>query len=142
PAFNFYDQSWKHFLKENMHHFDAFLLSRWSVCHPILTFLRNNNYHGNVIYFGHDLGFRRLELEAETKGVDELKKQAKKVKAAEDFMYQNADNSLVLSHSELEYLQKYIKKPLHYVPAYFFDPVKAGINFKDREGILFVGGFN
>ncbi len=140
--FNFFDQSWKHYLKANLDNIEVVLLSRASVCAPIIAFLKSNNYKGNIIYFGHDLGYLRLEKEAASKNDAGLLNQAKRIKAAEDFMYQNADNSLVLSHDEIEYLRKYITKPIHYIPAYFFDVTREVAPYDKREGLLFVGGFN
>ena len=140
--FDFYDQSWKNYLTANLNNFEAILLSRSSVCLPVLSFLKRNSYRGNVIYFGHDLGYLRMQHEAEVKGDTVLAKKAMKIKAEEDYMYEHADNSLVLSHDEIAYLKKYISKPLHYVPAYFFDVVEHVAPYEEREGILFVGGFN
>ena len=140
--YNFYDQSWKGYLKENHKNFDAMLLSRSSVCAPILAYLRTLNYKGNVIYYGHDLGYLRLEQEAAAKNDPELKRQAAVVKAQEDYMYMNADNSLIINDEEARYLKQYIEVPLHYVPPYFFDIKKEVKPFELREGLLFVGGFN
>lgn len=140
--FNFHEQKWKKYLKEHLNYFDAILLSRSSVCSPILGFLRSHNYKGNIIYFGHDLGYLRLEEEAITKNDITIGKLAKKIKTEEDFMYKNADNALVLSYLELDYLKKYITKPLHYIPGYFFEVEKDVTPYESRDGILFVGGFN
>ena len=141
-AYNFDDSNWKQYLNKNINNFDAVLLSRASVCLPVLNFIRSIAYNGKVIYFGHDLGYLRLEREAVAKKSAALAKQAKKIKAAEDIMYQNADDSLVLSYDELAYLGKYITKPLHYVPGYFFDVAGNTPVYDNREGLLFVGGFN
>ncbi len=140
--FNFAVRGWRKYLKKHMGQLDAILLSRSSVCLPIITFLRNNHYKGNIIYYGHDLGYLRLEKEAAAQKDSALKIQAKKIKDIEDYMYQQADNSLVCGYDELEYLKKYIKKPLHYVPPYFFDVAKDEPGFEQREGLFFVGGFN
>ncbi len=140
--FDFYNQSYCDYLLANMANIDVVLLSRSSVCLPVLIFLRKNNFQGNIIYFGHDLGYLRMEKEALEKKDDLLMKSAMKLKEAEDFMYQNVDNSLVLSCKEIEYLETYIKNPLHYVPAYFFDVIKDEADYESRSGILFVGGFN
>ena len=140
--YSFDTGAWKQYLEKNINHFDAVLLSRASVCVPVITFIRSLAYSGNVIYFGHDLGYLRLEREAAANNNAGLAKQANKVKAAEDFMYENADYSLVLSYDELDFLAKYITKPLCYVPGYFFDVDLDTPSFDRREGLLFVGGFN
>ena len=140
--FNFATKGWRRYLRKHMAQLDAILLSRSSVCTPIITFLRKNHYKGNIIYYGHDLGYLRVEKEAEVQNNDQLKKQAARLKETEDYMYRHADNSLVCGYDELEYLRRYIKKPLHYVPPYFFDVAKDEPSFDAREGLFFVGGFN
>ena len=140
--FNFATKGWRRYLRKHMAQLDAILLSRSSVCTPIITFLRKNNYKGNIIYYGHDLGYLRVEKEAEVQNNDQLKKQAARLKETEDYMYRHADNSLVCGYDDLEYLLRYIKKPLHYVPPYFFDVAKDEPSFDAREGLFFVGGFN
>ena len=141
-GFNFYEEEWRDYLKMNLHNFDAILLSRSSVCMPILAYLKEINYKGNIIYYGHDLGYLRLEKEGIEKGDASLVKQSKRIKKEEDYMYSNATNSLAISMEEIAYLRKHFTKPVHYVAPYFFDIVKDVTPYEGREGILFVGGFN
>jgi len=140
--FNFADNGWANYLKVNMDKLDAVILSRSSVCLPVISFLRRNKYRGNIIYYGHDLGYRRVEKEAEITGDELLLKEAGRIKAEEDFMYHLADNALGISTEEMEYLRKYIKTPLHYIPPYFFDVAPNTEPYEKREGIFFVGGFS
>lgn len=140
--YNFYEQGWRVYLKTNKDNFDAILLSRSSVCMPVMAYLDEIQYKGNTIYYGHDLGYLRLEKEGLEKKDDTLLKQAKKIKAAEDYMYSHATNSLAISMEEIACLRKYITTPVHYVPPYFFDVLRDITPFEHREGILFVGGFN
>ena len=134
-------KNWKYFLAENKTHFHAILLSRSSICIPILKQLRLIKYAGRILYYGHDLGFLRTEQEAIATGDNSLKKLAEKLKSEEDFMYQNSDAALVISYEERAYLEKYINKPLHYIPPYFFDVQTDIPQFGERTGLLFVGGF-
>ncbi len=140
--FNFYDKSWRKYLKQHLNDIDAFVLSRSHVCKPILSFLKDCNYKGNTIYYGHDLGFLRMEQEGKAKNDQDMIRQARNLKEQEDFMYANASSSLVISSEETAYLKKYITQPLHYVPPYFFDVRDDLPSYSSREGILFVGGFN
>ncbi len=133
--------NWKSFLAENKTHFEAILLSRSSICIPILKLLRHLKFPGKIIYYGHDLGFLRTEQEAKTTGDKSLQKLAEKLKGDEDFMYQNSDTALVISYEELDYLKTYIRKPLHYIPPYFFDAPSHTPGYGSRSGLLFVGGF-
>ncbi len=140
--FDFTMKRWRFYLKEHMRDLDAIVLSRSSVCKPILNFLYQHRYKGKTIYYGHDLGFLRLEKEGILKNDDSLLKTAKRIKADEDFMYKRSTDSLAISSEEIAFLRAYITKPIHYVPPYFFE-VQANIAlFESRAGILFVGGFN
>jgi len=139
---NFHLQKWKFYFKTNANNIDAILLSRSSVCTPLMTYLKNKNYKAKTIYYGHDLGYQRLEAEANITNDKAVLKEAKKLKGQEDFMYKNADNALVISFEEMGYLKKYIDTPLHYIPPYFFNISANNISFDEREGLLFVGGFN
>jgi GT2 family glycosyltransferase len=133
---------WEKYLKDNYEKFDVILLSRSSVCIPLMVFLRNNHYKGKIIYYGHDLGYLRLDQETIINDDIALSMQSKKLKAEEDFMYEYADHSLVISYEEMRFLKKYISQPLHYIPPYFFDVSKEEIAFENRDGIMFIGGFN
>ncbi len=140
--FDFNLKRWRQYLKENMSYLDAIVLSRSSVCKPILAFLCQQRFSGRTIYYGHDLGYLRLEKEGLLKRDDSLLKMAKKIKGDEDFMYQHASDSLAISSEEIAYLHKYITKPIHYVPPYFFNVQDNTAAYESRAGILFVGGFN
>lgn len=140
--FNFGLRGWRHYLKNNLSNFDAIILSRSSVCTPILTFLREQNYTGVTIYYGHDLGYQRLEKEGLEKGDNSLLKQAKKLKAIEDYMYEQSSVSLAISSEEIAYLRNYITKPVLYIPPYYFDVPVNTSPFDSRTGIFFIGGFN
>ncbi len=140
--FVYWNHEWENYFKANMNNFDAIILSRSSICTPHLKYLINHHYKGKTIYYGHDLGFLRTEEEARLKGDKALIKVAKKIKADEDFMYNNASNSIVISYDELNFLKGYISKPLHYIAPYFFDVQKKVNSFNQRSGILFVGGFH
>lgn len=140
--YSFHFKKWKDYLTKHFRDFDAVLMSRSHVCSPIMSFLRNHHFRGNIMYYGHDLGYLRLEQEATLKNDDDLRKLARKIKSVEDFMYQNADNSFYISQEEADYLKKYIVKPLHYVPPYFFDVAESRPGYESREGIFFIGGFN
>ncbi|MBC7552659.1 MAG: glycosyltransferase [Taibaiella sp.] len=140
--FIYFKHEWEAYFAANMEKFDAILLSRSSVCAPYLKYLRQHKYAGKIIYYGHDLGYLRTEQEMQMTGNMGLKKVIKKTKTDEDYMYQNADTALVISNEELDYLKKYIKAPLHYIPPYFFDVKQSNVSYKERQGILFVGGFH
>ena len=57
-------------------------------------------------------------------------------------MYEQADHSLAISFEEITYLKHYISQPIHYIPPYFFEVEKETPSFDERDGMLFIGGFN
>lgn len=130
------------YLKANMHYFNAVLLSRSHTCIPYMIMLRNNNFKGNIIYYGHDLGYLRMDQEIMLNRDVSLDLKSKMVKAEEDFMYEQADHSLMISYEEIEFLRTYISQPLHYIPPYYFEVSKNIKPFEEREGLLFIGGFS
>ncbi len=141
-AYVYFHHEWEGFFSANMNKFDAILLSRSSICIPYLKYLNNHHYKGKTIYYGHDLGYLRLEAEIERDGKAELKPLLKKVRADEDFMYANVDHALMISYDEIKYLESSTKTPLHYIPPYFFDVQDNTPGYDERKGILFVGGFH
>jgi glycosyltransferase involved in cell wall biosynthesis len=130
------------YLKANMHHFHTVLLSRSHTCIPYMILLRNSNFRGNIIYYGHDLGYLRMEQETMINNDVAFDLKSKLAKAEEDFMYEQADHSLMISYEEIEFLRTYISQPLHYIPPYYFEVTEHVVPFEDRDGILFIGGFN
>ena len=141
-GFIYWKHEWEAYFKANINKFDAILLSRSSICTPFVKYLKKHNYPGSMIYYGHDLGFLRTKQELALTGNIALKKIIKKTKADEDFMYENVNHALVISHEEMEYLKKYITTPLHYIPPYFFEVNEVTPPYSERNGILFVGGFH
>ena len=131
---------WEDFFKKNITFFDAILLSRSSICIPYIKHLNKLKYAGPTIYFGHDLGYLRLEQELKLKNDSFTKKLYKKTKAEEEYMYANSQHALMISHDELQYLQGKVKSTLHYIPLCYFD-VAPTPSYKERTGLLFVGGF-
>lgn len=133
--------NWKKYFVHELPKYHAVLLSRASVATAHLKQLRKQDFKGKIIYYGHDLGYLRTEQEAITTNNKALLKVAMNIKEQEDFMYQNSDGAFVISEEEQKYLEKYITKPLHYVPPYYFETEKNINPYTNRSGILFVGGF-
>lgn len=136
-----WNKGWEAYLQSHKYDIDAILLSRSSICLPILKYLRKHRFPANIIYYGHDLGFLTVKQEAEIKNDPSLMEIFEKVKANEDFMYQNVDNSLMISQEEIDYMKQYITRPIHLIPAYFFEVQQNTTPYEERKGILFVGGF-
>lgn len=127
------------YLKENMHYFEAVVLTKVAAAIPQVVLLRNNNYKGVIINYCKTLTHLRVDQEVVTGRDLSFDLQAKLLKAHEDFVYSHADHSLLVSWDEIKYLQTYISKPMHYVPPYHFEIKKQINDFDQREGIVFAG---
>ncbi len=138
--YEFWNERYLWFLREHLDHFDMVLCSRSSVCINPLIFLRNNQFEGKILYFGHDLGYLRLEQEFKLKNDLSISLAAMRSKADEDFMYKNVDVPLVCSNNEVEYLLSH-KINATYIPPYFFEVDRDIPDFGNRVGLMFVGGF-
>lgn len=136
-----WNKGWEKYMMAHIDDIDAILLSRSSICLPILKYLRRHRYPGHIIYYGHDLGFLTARQEAAIKGDTSLLEIADRVEENELYMYRNTNSSLMISPEEIAYMQERTTKPIHHVPAYFFDVEESTPGFEQRSGILYVGGF-
>lgn len=127
------------YLKENMHYFAAVILTKVAAAIPQIILLRNNNYRGVVINYSRELTHLKVDQEIVTGRDLSFDLQAKLLRAQEDFVYAHADHSMMVNWGEIEYLQSYISKPIHYVPPYHFEIKEHNSAFEKREGIVFAG---
>lgn len=140
--FSYPEHKWEKYLKQYGKYLDAIIMSRSSICMPILEHIQKKKYHLNTIYYGHDLGYLTMEQEAKLSGDAKWLRMAEKIKGDEDYMYHNATQSLAISFEEIKLLKQYVTKPIHYIPPFYFDTPDIVPGYAEREGILFVGGFN
>lgn len=138
--YEFWDDKYLSFLNENFTRYDAILLSRAVVCAKTLVYLKNKEYSGKILYFGHDLGYLRLQQEFIHSNDYSLRLNELRCKAEEDFMYTNVDVPLVCSNDEVEYLLLN-NITTTYIPPYFFEVDDRIPAFNNRNGLMFIGGF-
>lgn len=138
----FENKNYFSFLKKYLHLFDFILLSRGCLCAEALTVLKANGFAGKILYFGHDLGYLRMFQHAKLFSDLNSELIGMKLKAYEDFMYKNADISLVCSTQELINLKNNFSGQIEYIQPYYFETVIQKSSYSDRSGILFVGGFD
>ena len=121
---------------------DAVLLSRPHVAEPHLDALRRKAPRARIVYYGHDLHFRRLEREAQATGRAELEKEARKCERQERAIWRAVD--LVLYPSAEEAAEVRALEPgtaARALVPYAFDEFRDAEDVGDRDGILFVAGF-
>jgi GT2 family glycosyltransferase/SAM-dependent methyltransferase len=139
PYFN--KDNIKNFFKNPNNSFDLILVNReenFNTFHSLKKkyFLNSKLWLHNV-----DLNFIRLTRQARVEKNFQLIKYAKKIKLSEILNNKNADISTVVSNFEKDYFQK--KKIQCELLPLFREKNKEKIKtFKQRQGIVFVAGFN
>ena len=121
---------------------DAVLLSRPHIAAPHLDALRRKAPRARIVYYGHDLHFRRLEREAQATGRAELEKEARKCERQERAIWRAVD--LVLYPSVEEAAEVRALEPdaeARALVPYAFDEFRDAEDVGGRDGILFVAGF-
>lgn len=141
---NYYFKYWKEWLKENIHYFDYIYLNRPHISIRFISLIKEYG-KGKIIYFGHDLHYLREQREYEVNGNPELLESARKWKKIEFQLIEAADVVYVVGNYEQATLQKeFPQKLIRNIPIFTYEPLtheKTG-NISDRDGLLFVGGFN
>jgi GT2 family glycosyltransferase len=121
---------------------DAVLLSRPHISAPYLELVRKHSA-ATVVYYGHDLHFRRMEAEAGVVGAGSVDPVAvRKMEALERSLWRGSD--IVLYPSEDEAAQVRALEPgvdARAVTPYAYDAFELQAVPEAREGILFVAGF-
>jgi len=129
------------FIAEHGAQLDAVLLSRPHVAAEHLAEIRRHS-RARIVFYGHDLHFRRLLQEHALSGRPETLAAARKSQALEQKVWQAADVVLYPSMDEVEQLRELLPAiDARAVPAYSFAEFATDGAPDAREGILFVAGF-
>ena len=131
-------------IENNKEHIDFAYLNRPHISVKYIDFL-NEKTDIKIIYYGHDLHFLRTAREAETTGNMELLGESEAWKYKELSVMKKASVSYYPSEVEEKAIHE-IDPSVHVkaITAYVFDKFIENYSYdaKDREGILFVGGFS
>jgi O-antigen biosynthesis protein len=95
-----------------------------------------------ILYYSHDLHFLRMSREAELYQDVNKQKLAEEMKSRELEVLKSVDAAILVSPQELAQVQDYFfeKEKLHTLPLILNIPGTIR-NFEEREGIVFVGGY-
>jgi GT2 family glycosyltransferase/SAM-dependent methyltransferase/predicted nucleic acid-binding Zn-ribbon protein len=129
------------YVSENGRNIDYVLLSRPHISGPYLEPIRAHSA-AKIVYYGHDLHFRRLQREAKIVGQPELIDQAARMEQLERSIWQRSDVVLYPSHEEAQEvaaLEPATKASA--ITPYAYEPSDAVAGPSHRRGILFVAGF-
>ncbi len=137
-----YAADWKNWFQERGEYFDYVFLNRPHIAEKYIAWMRRHS-PAKIFYYGHDLHFlreqRRLEVEqdeAVATAVEQWKARELRLCAESDVVY-------FPSRVETELLSGLLPgKTIKTIPAYIFDEdPPQRLDFGDRSGLLFVGGF-
>jgi glycosyltransferase involved in cell wall biosynthesis len=120
---------------------ETILVSRPDVAEDVIPAIRRHS-RAKVIYYGHDLHFRRMRLQAEVTHDDRLLRLAEHMREREYALWRQADLSLYLSDEEAQIasgLQP--DSRIGWVVPYCFDQFPGPRAAVPRRDIVFVGGF-
>ncbi len=120
---------------------DAVLVSRPDVAEDVIPAIRRYS-RSRILYYGHDLHFRRMQRQAGLTGNDRLLGAARHMRERERAIWRQADLSLYPSEDEARAaaaLQPEVA--IGTIMPYFFDQFAAPRSAPARQEIIFVAGF-
>ena len=121
---------------------DAVMLSRPHIAPAYMDALRAAAPGVRVVYYGHDLHFRRLALEASVTGRADLLKEAAKLEAQERMLWEGADLVLYPSQEEVDDVAALAPTAcVRAIAPYAFDRFNEQAEPAMRQNLLFVAGF-
>jgi glycosyltransferase involved in cell wall biosynthesis len=122
---------------------DYAIVNRPHVAEAHLRVLRERT-DAKILYYGHDLHFSRLRLQAEVTGDPQFARLAKESEIAEQEIWSEVDAVYYPSHAEVEEVRRRLpSKAAYAIPVFAYESIdKRPRSLSDRNGLLFVGGFN
>ncbi len=131
-------------IEENQDQIAIAYLNRPHVADKYIHFIsRRTNI--KIIYYGVDLEYLRQEREAQLTGDKEMLEKAKKSKKREELLLNEADMSYYPSQVEVDVINEWDPEiPVKAIIAFVYEEFQKKFSFvpKEREGLLFVGGFS
>jgi GT2 family glycosyltransferase len=139
--FHPYVSSIAELLAKRGHEFDVVLMSRHYIAAKHIDAVRQFAPHALVVFDTVDLHFLREERLAELEG-NALGRAAARAKRDDELaMIRNADVTLVVSPVEQKLLHELLPESRVMILSNIHEPVAGGKPFAEREGLVFVGGF-
>lgn len=129
------------YLRQNGAELDAVLLSRPHVADQYLEAVRELT-NARIVYYGHDLHFRRLAQEAELRGDADLRSKATHAERQERRAWREADVILYPSEEEAADVRSLESQvDARAIIPYAFDQFERPGSASERNDVLFVAGF-
>jgi len=122
-------------------HLDLVIVSRHYVLAPMLKMLRKHCPQARVIFDTVDLHFLREQREAEITGTQAAIRAAEKTRSEELSLIKSSDATMVVSEYERTLLAELQPAARVAVVSNIHSLQSIGLPFDQREGLVFVGGF-
>ena len=139
----YYRDNWQKWVQENSAMIDIIYLNRPHISIKYIDFLKENT-KAKIIYYGHDLHFKREQSQYEIEKNPKLLESMKEWKQIETYLIQKSDAVLTLSHEEKDIMENELGAAnVKIMPAFFYNDFKPEVlSFLNRKDILFIAGFN
>ena len=140
---NYYFNNWKEWLADNLHYFDYVYLQRPHISIKYIDLVKRHG-RAKVFYFAHDLHHIREYREYMLTHDEERLKSSERWKKIEHELFEKADVGHVVGSYEQGIMQEaFPGKPIRNIPLYIYEDMPTGVNkdFRERHGLLYVGGF-
>lgn len=136
------NQDFGKFMKENGKFLNFAFISRPQVAREYLDILKENS-NARILYIPHDLHFLREMRTAQVSKDENLKKQSLETKKIEKLAMEKSDISLFFSDKEVEIVEaEFPNVSVGIIPWIQKIENEKPVNFEDREGLIFIGGYN
>ncbi|MBQ9983266.1 MAG: glycosyltransferase [Lachnospiraceae bacterium] len=138
-----YAQNYKQWILDNQDNIDFAYLNRPHITEKYIDFLKEETSI-KCIYYGHDLHYLRLKREYELNGDKQVLEESEEWRKKEFDIMSKADINYYPSYIEVDEIHKINSEiPAKAITAYVYDDFLENINmnFAEKEGLLFVGGF-
>jgi len=128
-------------LAANQDRLDHVFLSRPTVAPEFLPLLRKRS-RAKILYYGHDVHHARLLMEHRVFGSEAARREAEKMRKAEESIWRDVDVVYYLTSVETDAVRAAVPAArAELLPIFFFDDVPRVQGPAQRRDILFVAGF-
>lgn len=138
-----YAENYKQWIIDNQDNIDFVYLNRPHITEKYIDFIKNET-NIKCIYYGHDLHFLRIFREYELCKDEALLQESEDWKRREFAIMKQADINYYPSYVEVDEIHKVDSSiPAKAITAYVYEEFRDDISldFAQKNGILFVGGF-
>ena len=139
----YYANHWKEWFITNQSFIDLVYLHRPHIAAKYIDFIKANS-SAKILYQCHDLHHIRLQRASAITGCKNTLRLANEWEEKELTLFNKSDIGLTFSYDEKAYLNRLgLNCKVEQIPLFLYDNYEPSLStFKERQDIMFVGGFN